>query len=232
MSNNEPSLNKLNSLREASVLVHELSNPLSVLNLKIEKLLNTQLDSNQHKLANDLLRSTERINEIVQSTKNSIQARPQKPTNHASLTEICQDSIFFTLNKCRKAQVEVVFEAVDEYFIHACPIQISQVLINLINNATHAYLKNESSAEGKKIFLSIEEQKPHVFIRCQDHAGGVSASLKEKMFQPTKPKVDPTTTNMGIGLSICKELIEKNDGTIHYNATKNGSSFEILLPLA
>ncbi len=206
---------------ETSILVHELSNPLSTLSYKMEALLKTHLDPKQKELAQAVCRSSKRVLDLVQDTKNKIQSRRQQQKQPRSIVEICQDSIFFTQKKCDDAKVNLSLKYKNDFFALVCPMQISQVLINLINNSTNAYQKNNYDIDKIKINLSIEQDSSYITILCEDFAGGI-----ENLGQ------DQSQEGMGIGLSICKDLVHQNNGRLDYAPTKKGSLFSIKLPKA
>jgi len=106
--------------------------------------------------------------------------------------------------------------------------RLEQVLVNLINNAR--------DAGGKEVTVStstVEQQgRPHVHIAVQDNGPGIAPDILPRLFHTfvsTKPKGKGT----GLGLRICRRIIEEMGGTITAaNRTDGatGARFEILLP--
>jgi PAS domain S-box-containing protein len=106
--------------------------------------------------------------------------------------------------------------------------RLEQVLVNLINNAR--------DAGGKEVTVStstVQHQgRPHVHIAVQDNGPGIAREILPRLFHTfvsTKPKGKGT----GLGLRICRRIIEEMGGTITAaNRTDGvtGACFEILLP--
>lgn len=97
----------------------------------------------------------------------------------------------------------------DEVKIEGDPDRLSQVWINLINNAAQA-----SEFKGK-IEISIKEDDEKKWIAIKDYAGGIPKEIRKKIFQPfftTKEKGKGT----GLGLSVVKRIIEEHKGHIRF----------------
>jgi signal transduction histidine kinase len=109
--------------------------------------------------------------------------------------------------------------------IQADPVQLSQVMVNLITNAIHAM------PTGGKIMVSTKRHKKGVCLMVKDTGMGMSAEIKRKIFEPfftTKPVGQGT----GLGLSVVLGIIQEHHGSITVNSTPGkGSKFEIILPL-
>lgn len=106
---------------------------------------------------------------------------------------------------------------------------IIQVLINLIDNA-FKHTKNDST-----VWLSSSKQKNTVVFEVTDNGGGID---KEKLpyifdsFYTAEINNADKQRGMGLGLSICKSIIEAHNGKITAaNNEKGGATFKIVLPL-
>jgi len=105
-------------------------------------------------------------------------------------------------------------------------IQIQQVVLNLVRNAIEA-MEGEARRE-----LRVETRRADAMaqIIVADSGPGIAPAIAERLFQAfatTKP------TGMGIGLSICREIVEAHGGTISAAANRpTGTVFTVALPLA
>ncbi len=107
---------------------------------------------------------------------------------------------------------------------------ITQVLLNLINNAKDAL----EGAEDKKIYIHFAPSDSGVEIECCDNGKGIDTKIAEKIFEPyftTKDKTQGT----GIGLYMSREIVHKVfNGTINIDIKNEFSSyktcFNIFLP--
>ncbi len=101
------------------------------------------------------------------------------------------------------------------------PMQIKQVIMNLILNACDAI--NTKGA----VAVTVESGEEHVRISIRDSGPGISPELADKIFSPfytTKPK------GVGLGLSICSDLVRKHNGVISVTPGGPGAEFLISLP--
>jgi signal transduction histidine kinase len=105
-------------------------------------------------------------------------------------------------------------------------VQLQQVILNLILNAVEAM--NDSEPRE----LSIETRKDgggDAFISVSDSGSGLDPTKADRLFEPfysTKPG------GMGMGLSICRSIIEAHRGTISARPNnERGSTFEFRIPI-
>ena len=107
------------------------------------------------------------------------------------------------------------------------PIQLQQVVLNLINNAVEAM----SSSDGARI-LQIQTKTTNsaetVLVAVADTGPGIDPKIVDKLFDPF---VTTKSGGMGMGLSICKSIIEAHDGRLTaVPADPRGTEFRITLP--
>jgi signal transduction histidine kinase len=105
----------------------------------------------------------------------------------------------------------------------ADPQTLKQVFINLIINAQEA-----CGPEGM-LQIKTEYRLPFIRITFKDSGKGVPADILPRMFEPF---VSTKAQGMGLGLAICKRLIDLNEGTIEVENEKEGARFTICLPAA
>ena len=107
--------------------------------------------------------------------------------------------------------------------------ELTQVMINLINNSKDAFIQN--SILLREIIISIKRENGFALIEVQDNAGGISKENIEKIFEPyftTKHKSRGT----GLGLFMSKMICEQGlGGTLDVKSRKNTTTFSIKIPL-
>lgn len=106
-------------------------------------------------------------------------------------------------------------------------VQIQQVLINLIKNAAEAMEK----APRKELVVSLANRtRDRVRVEIADTGPGISADAREKMFQPF---VTTKATGMGMGLNICRSIIEAHGGRLWLDDnSEGGATFIFEVPVA
>jgi signal transduction histidine kinase len=114
--------------------------------------------------------------------------------------------------------------------VYADRERIRQVISNLISNA------NKYASKSKKIIVSIETLEEKVICSVQDFGKGIEAEEQEKIFERFY-RVSGHNLNtfpgLGLGLFICKQAIEKQNGKIGLkSAPGKGSTFYFELPLS
>ena len=107
--------------------------------------------------------------------------------------------------------------------------RVRQVVLNLINNA-FKYAK-----EGKKVIIKAERLKNEVQVEVRDFGPGIPAERQEDLFKAGYHLVNPDegAGGLGIGLALCKAIVELHGGKIWVKSQPgSGSSFFFTLPLA
>jgi C4-dicarboxylate-specific signal transduction histidine kinase len=107
--------------------------------------------------------------------------------------------------------------------------ELSQVIINIINNAKDALLDNKISQPTIEIVLKVENNIAHLTI--EDNAGGINEDIMPKIFEPyftTKHQSQGT----GLGLHMSYRIVtESLNGRIYVQNSESGAKFFIELPL-
>ncbi len=118
-------------------------------------------------------------------------------------------------------ELETHFEDVPE--ILAYPDELEQVWTNLIQNALHA-MNNQG-----KLYLGLTQDDDYVIVEVRDSGHGIPPEHIDKIFEPfftTKKKGEGT----GLGLHLCKQIIEKHGGKIEVQSKPGDTRFFVYLP--
>jgi two-component system NtrC family sensor kinase len=112
------------------------------------------------------------------------------------------------------------------------PGEISQVLLNLIINASHA-IRDKHKGQRGRIEIGTGVRNGKVCLTIADNGGGIADEIREKVFEPffTTKEVGVGT---GQGLAISRDIVvRRHGGSIRFNSTLGGgTTFEIELPIA
>lgn len=224
------------SITEAVVgIAHEINQPLSAIVNYIagcQRYLKQPLNENVSKKMNHALENislqAQRAGEIVHAFKDLVtQINSNKEDN--DINEI--------VSKCRELASDLTTEAgikikcdLNENLkkVQCDRTQITQVILNLINNAKDAIVS--SNAKNKTIAIKTDKHSARkIIIAVQDFATGIPDEKINDIFLPFFTTKD---NGMGIGLSLCYHIAQKHQGTIFVkSAIGKGSTFNLILPL-
>jgi C4-dicarboxylate-specific signal transduction histidine kinase len=125
-----------------------------------------------------------------------------------------------------EAQVDLRFDLADDVMVSADPIQIQQVVINLIRNAVDAVL----NSPRREISVSTRAADGVAQIRVDDSGNGIAPELLDSLFDSF---VSSKRDGMGVGLSVSRTIVEAHEGKLSAaNREGGGASFCVALPLA
>jgi len=111
--------------------------------------------------------------------------------------------------------------------VEADPVRVERILFNLMENAT------KYSPEDSKITVSARMQRDFVVTRIIDRGSGISREDQAKIFEPFRQleASQRTTKGVGLGLVVCRRLVEAQSGWIKVDSdVGKGSTFSFALP--
>jgi signal transduction histidine kinase len=172
-----------------------------------------------------------RISKIVAGL--SSYAREDQPTDTpfaVLIRDLVEDTVAFCRDKFEANHIELKINISSENIRLICyPVQISQVLLNLLNNAFDA-VEGPTPDNKKEVHLDIDYLDGKVQFVVSDTGYGVPEKIQDKLFNPfftTKPPGKGT----GLGLSLSKTIIELHKGTIELDRTvQRGAKFVVKIP--
>ena len=223
---------KMSALGEmAGGIAHEVNNPLAVIQLNAELLGEILKNKSPDPLAlsaiaNTITRTTQRIAKIIQGLKNFSRNAENDPMVESSLAEIVINTLVFCEEKFRHAQVEIKLGALSEIKIRCRPVQISQVLLNLLNNSFDAI---SMISDVKWINLEVIEVVQGMQLVVSDSGPGIPPELRGQIFEPffTTKEVGKGT---GLGLSVSQGITSSHGGTLILDPTAPFTRFILTLP--
>ncbi|MBC7456831.1 MAG: PAS domain S-box protein [Bdellovibrionaceae bacterium] len=231
-------VSKMNSLnRMAAGIAHEVNNPMMVIYGQVyllKKYVNLQAKPSKYILDGlakiDLV--AQRVKSIVNGLRSFSRDAGKDPYEPVKLSNIIDDTLMFCHSEIAKNNIALTVEpAVESQMVYCRPVQMCQVLLNLIENSIDSL--SESLIKNKWIRIHYAPTLDHRFILLMvtDSGSGIDAQTKENLFQPfftTKPIGKGT----GLGLSISKSIMEANEGHLYLLDNSNdGTTFVMKLPL-
>lgn len=225
---------RLSNLAEfASGIAHELNQPLAAIanySAAAECFLNSE-QPQWEKIKEAILRTGEesrRAGKIMHSMRAFIQ---KTITSHesCSLPALLIESMSLVEAQARRQNIRLSSEIEVEELIIACdPIMLKQVLFNLLRNALEAMTSDvqQERIQDAGIRCRLQQNDDHVIISITDQGHGIAdISQLFQSFYTTKKE------GMGLGLAICRTVIENHGGKIWAeNNPQGGASFHFRLP--
>lgn len=126
-----------------------------------------------------------------------------------------------------KDGIEVKIEVDADLTVWAVPVQIQQVLMNLILNARDAMLEN-----GGILTIKAEQSDENVQIRVFDTGCGIETANLQNIFEAFfTTKSGRESSSAGLGLAFCKRIVDSHNGCISVESARPGATvFKITLP--
>ena len=218
----------------ASSLAHELNQPLTAIANYCEAardLLDNgsdreTLDTVQEAL-DEASKESVRAGQIVRRLRNFI-SRGETEQRVESLGRLITEANALALVGSREHGIEVQVQLdPDADLVFVDRIQVQQVLTNLIRNAIDAMI---DSSQKSLIIRTAAEPQDYVTVTVEDTGPGISESVAAELFQPF---VTSKAAGMGIGLSICRTIVESHGGRIWFEERPGGgTAFHFTLPSA
>jgi signal transduction histidine kinase len=217
----------------AAGIAHELRNPLTAIRSTIQYLENEfDQDSDQRKLAHDILDEVDRLNNIVGNLLSLAQPAESNPEQIDICQEIIRCAHFIEAKaKSQKVTLKTDFEE-DLPRLRFDPAELRQVLLNVMMNGLQAMPKG-GMLLVKTSYLPAGSHDSmldgRVLIRVEDEGAGIPANLRQRVLEPF------FTTKMGgtgLGLAICNSIIKRYNGEIWIDqASGGGTEVRISLPV-
>jgi two-component system sensor kinase FixL len=216
----------------AASLAHELNQPLSATaNFLAATVLLVERGGDRDKvaelvaLANDQI---QRAGSIIRNIRDFIVKRDVE-IGIEPVEKTVRDSVSLVLVGAARIDVQVryAFEQTGQFML-ADRVQIQQVLVNLLRNAAEAL--QDQPKHRRTILIAVRSRPGDMIeISVSDTGDGIDARILEKLFTPLSSTKG--SEGMGLGLSICRRIVEAHGGTLSAeNRSAGGATFRFTLP--
>lgn len=230
-------LSLLNSTKDKffSIIAHDLKNPLSAFSSITEALFENITEMEKTDLEKYLKKMYESSNNLLDLLHNLLQwagsqtGKLQSNPSVFDLRELVEKNIQLLDNYAHQKNIEIISQINNKTYIYADVKMIDTVIRNLITNAV------KFTDNNGKIKLYTEKSNDYVNFSVEDTGIGLDDIDLEKLF-----RIDVDTSTIGksqqkgtgLGLILCKELIEKNKGKIFADSELGkGSIFTFEIPV-
>ena len=218
----------------ASSLAHELNQPLTAIanySMGTVARVRSNIESGGTTDPEELLQTlqktsaqAERAGQIIRRIREFVK-RSEPHRRRVNIRTIIDDAVGFAEIEAAKNRIAIRTVVASEIGdIEADPIMIEQVLLNLLKNAVEAM----AAASQREILVEVKDRSSHLAFSVTDHGSGIVADLESKLFEPF---YSTKAEGMGMGLNICRSIIEFHHGRLWArNNPLGGSTFYFSLP--
>ena len=212
----------------ASGIAHEINNPLAIIGLNasvIEEAIKETSAKDAMVFVQKIKNTVMRINEVVVSLRKLSRRNDHLYFERSELKAVINDALSLCQEKI-KAQSIVLTCEIDEVSFECRPVEITQVLINLLNNAFFAL----EGATTREIHLRARSLNDLITIEIIDSGRGIEKDIRHLIMEPfftTKPLGQGT----GLGLSISRNIVDTHHGQLYLDETSKRTKFVMELPI-
>lgn len=225
-------IGRLSELGEiASAIAHELNQPLTAISnyvragANMARTLEGDAAAKVILLMDKAVQQTDRAGQIIRRLRQLI-GRGQAELLPVSINDVIGDACALALIDTRQKGINVSFDLTDALpDVLADATQIQQVIFNLVRNSVDAL---HTSERREIVVRTAAGANGDIEVSVSDTGPGLPPEVEERLFMPfvtTKPN------GMGIGLSICRSIIDAHDGRIWGRSRPEGGAiFAFQLP--
>lgn len=203
-------------------LLHELRNPLNALLQASRTLGEPGLDGQvQRTLLGVVLESGERLHSLTSTL--DAHARPAEGGAESTAELVSGMEATLHLFSFRLHGIEVERDWQGPVYTLASASGLNQVFLNLLDNAV--------KAGARRIRVQIRQEPDRCLVRIEDDGQGIDPELMTRIFEPFVTSATQGESS-GLGLYVCREIIEGADGRIEVESELGkGATFTLVLPL-
>ncbi len=229
-------LQELNSIKDKlfSIISHDLKTPMASLSVLLEVLLNLkdsvsaeQIEKYGHKVQSYIRDVTDLLDNLLQWSLTQLGHKKVSLTE-LDLKEILKKNVELFELVAEQKRIDIIKDwGPDEVRVKADEEMLNLVIRNLLNNAI------KYTPSSGKVWLKCQTNQDQVEILVQDSGVGISPKAQQNLFKfdkPTSTRGTEQEKGAGLGLSLCKEFLEKQGGEISVSSQiGKGSEFRFTL---
>lgn len=213
-------------------LSHELNQPLTAILSNAQAGINF-INNNEatpgllKEIFQRIVESDKRGASVLSSIRGmmKLEHREKEKTNLNSLVD---EVVAVFRSEAKKHSTKIFVQPFNEpVFVLADKVQLQQVILNFISNAAQSIQRSDS--KRKEIDINQSVNNNDVVVSVRDYGPGINEAIIEKVFHPF---VTSKSEGMGIGLAICRSIIEDHGGKIWAkNLPDGGAKFSFSLKI-
>ncbi len=215
----------------AGGMAHEINNPLAIISGKADQISRMGSTGEMSAVevsqgAQVIQKHADRIAAIVRGLRSFARDGEEDPFSEASASQILLETLALCRARFASQGIELRVTGIDTQSLFQCrPVQIEQVLVNLLNNSLDAL----GTSSEKWVELAFQEGKHGIEISVTDSGPGIPRDIEHKILLPfftTKPVGKGT----GLGLSISSGIARAHGGELYLDKASARTRFVLSLP--
>lgn len=223
---------RVNTMGEmASGIAHEINQPLAAISsyaqaannlLRKPSVEKTEIAAVLEKIGDQAIRAGEVIRRLRAFFK-----KRKGENEHSNINEIIRESVNIGHADTRVLDHPIIMELDQDLpLVNVDPVQIQQVVLNLLRNAIDAM---EHKPGEPVTILATEYDEDFVQVTVKDNGGGIDPEMSTNLFNPF---YSTKASGMGMGLAICQSIVKSHGGKLWYAPADRGSIFAFTIPKA
>ncbi|MDR1615291.1 MAG: PAS domain-containing sensor histidine kinase [Campylobacteraceae bacterium] len=212
-----------------SNIAHQWRQPLSELGIVMFTMKKHSIEGNEkgvQKQYEHAKKVIAKMSKTIEDFRNFFS--PDKKKNSFLIKDMIEDILSILEGSLRKSAVSVELNIDEGITAYGYKNELSQAILNLINNAKDAF--SDRHIDGRALKISSKREGNFIILSVADNAGGIDDTIMDKIFEPyftTKH----ASLGTGLGLYIAKIIIEDSmNGTICVKNENEGANFIIKIP--
>lgn len=228
------SMSKLSALgKMAGGIAHEINNPLAIISGSAT-FAETLLKKFPSKANSKLLRSLKKVNDTVERISKIVRGMQQLlhdenniDKEEHSFSQVLDMTLALCTEKAKYQSVELKASVDKNIKVRCNATQISQLLLNLVNNA----IDEVEGREDAWIRVNVFFKDSYVVCEVRDSGSGIPAACRERIFEPffTTKEIGK---GVGLGLSVSHMIASKHGGRLYYDESSKNTCFVLELPIS
>jgi len=211
-------------------IAHQWRQPLNALGLVLQNIHFTyQMDELNDEFMQKSIDKGKKLTSSMSKTIDDFRDffKPNKLKENFNISQTIKNSIDLIEASYNNNNITLQTNLDEEIFIEGYPSEFSQVILNILSNAKDALIENQEG--NRTVSINIFSQNDKAIITIEDNAGGIPATIINRIFDPyftTKDEGKGT----GIGLYMSKTIVETNmGGKLEVTNSQTGAKFTIKL---
>jgi PAS domain S-box-containing protein len=220
---------KLATLGEmAAGIAHEINNPLTIIEgfaTMLPELLCEGDEVRAEEAVRAIVEATRRAAQIVQGLRKFARESDHESMADVPIRTLVEEALGLCRTRIRNHGVELRVDSATQARVHCNDIELTQVLINLLNNAFDAAL------EGREKWIAVESRSvgDAVEVRVRDSGPGVPPEIRDEIFRPFFTTKTPGR-GTGLGLSISRGIVQRLGGSLSLDLDAPETCLVLRLP--